>query len=320
MWPATSPTKFVVWGHPHYSHTHSYIHYGYHKAAIAMGWDAVWLPNTPEAAQSLGNTDGYLFLTEGQVHSHMPKNPNAFYVLHNCDGGLYTTIPESHKLFFQVFTKDVYERDVVPVKDTLYEFWQANANTLYGPWATDLLPAEIDANIQQVEAGILPNSSNRRAIFLGSVYGGVHGNIDQINAFRQGCQIPFNTVTNTNINQAESIRQQQSAILAPAIVGGWQKEKGYIPCRIFKTISYGQLGVTNSKEAYEVVGGLAVYDPNEQTLASKAMGQLEDRTLRVNAMKCVRDKHTYINRLNTLQTVFKEYKNPPSYIEAPKTL
>ena len=35
--------------------------------------------------------------------------------------------------------------------------------------------------------------------------------------------------------------------IAPAIVGSWQKEHEYVPCRIFKNISYGKLGMTNSE-------------------------------------------------------------------------
>ena len=314
MWPDTPPVKFVIWGHPHYSHTHSYIHYGFHKAAAALGWDTLWLPNTAEAALQLPDTRGYLFLTEGQVDAHMPKRADAFYVLHNCEQGPYSHVPAAQKLILQVFTKDVYGRDTVPVKgkgkgkdkDNLFEFWQANANTLYAPWATDLLPSEIDATIQAIEAGSQQDKT-RNAMFLGTVWGGEHGNIDQINLFRKGCHdqnIPFECLNSTVVEQSESIRQVQQALLAPSLVGRWQKEKGYIPCRIFKTISYGHIGVTNSREAYEVVGGKAVYEADETALAGAALARLDDRALRLDAMRFVRDHHTYMNRLDTFRTVF----------------
>jgi hypothetical protein len=87
-------------------------------------------------------------------------------------------------------------------------------------------------------------------------------------------------------------------------VGRWQKGKGYIPCRIFKTISYGHIGVTNSKEAYEVVGRLAIYESDETALATAAMKQVDNRALRLDAMRLVRDRHTYLNRLDTIQTIF----------------
>ena len=306
MWPETPPIKFVIWGHPHYSHTHSYIHYGYYKAALSLGWDVLWLPNTPDSARIIpSSTKGYLFFTEGQVDSHMPKNSDAFYVLHNCDQTPYKHIPDQQKLIQPVFTKDVYGRSTVPVKDDLFEFWQADANTLYVPWATDLLPDEIDENIRNVSAGRL--NVERKALFLGSVSGGEHGNTDQIYQFRDGCyalNIPFETSMSTVVEQSDSIRQVQQALIAPSIVGRWQKEKGYIPCRIFKTISYGCLGITNSREAYEVVGKHAVYNPDERALAGDALARVDDRAFRLDAMRFVRDHHTYLNRIDTLRTVF----------------
>jgi len=309
MWPDTPPTKFIIWGHPHYSHTHSYIHYAFHKAAGALGWAAEWLPNTAEAAASITNTDNYLFLTEGQAESHMPKVANAFYILHNCKGDLYSHIPEDQKLTIQVFTKDVYGRSMVPVKDNLFEFWQENANTLYMPWATDLLPEEINRNMVE---GKSPRHMDRRALFLGTVLNYQYGNYEELRRFAEGCErisppLPFDCDSSRCVDQEESIRQHQNALLTPAIVGRWQKEVGYIPCRIFKAISYGQLGVTNSKEAFDVIGGRGIYSADERELAALAVAaaEIDNDTLRLDAMKFVRDRHTYINRIDSLRTVFK---------------
>ena len=44
----------------------------------------------------------------------------------------------------------------------------------------------------------------------------------------------------------ENVKLIQESILAPAIQTDWQVENGYIPCRIFKNISYGKMGVTNN--------------------------------------------------------------------------
>ena len=74
MWPDTKPKKFIIWGHEHYTHTHSYIHYGYFKAAESLGWDVQWLKNTKENALNLGNTDEYVFFTESSVDSFIPIN------------------------------------------------------------------------------------------------------------------------------------------------------------------------------------------------------------------------------------------------------
>lgn len=299
MWPETAPVRFIIWGHEHYSHTHSYIHYGFFKAAKHMGWSVEWHKNTQENATQLGNIDGCLFLTESQVDSFMPINPSAFYVLHNCDMKKYNIIPEKNKLILQVFTKDVYSRNIVPVKTNLFEFWQEDANTVYAPWATDLLPSEIDENISNLKV-----QNNNIAVFVGSYWGGVHGNNKELDKFREGCQrnnIDFKILS--NVEQSQSIKIIQQAYMAPAIVGNWQKAKGYIPCRIFKNVSYGQLGVTNSKEAYEVINKLGVYNSDETELVKHACNN--DLELRKRAMEFVRDNHTYINRIETFQYIFK---------------
>jgi hypothetical protein len=296
MWPETAPVRFIIWGHEQYSHTHSYIHYGFFKAAKHMGWKVEWYKNTK---QNIGNTDGCLFLTETQVDSFIPVNPNAFYVLHNCDLKKYESIPLKNKIVLQVFTKDVYVRPVVPVKTNLFEFWQEDANTLYAPWATDLLPSEIDENISN-----LKTQNNNKALFIGSYWGGVHGNKNEIDKFKDGCKmnnIDFRVLS--NIKQTQSIDLIKGAAIAPAIVGEWQKDKGYIPCRIFKNVSYGKLGVTNSKEAYEAINKLGVYNSNETELVKDALkGDIE---LTKNAMIFVRDNHTYLNRIDTFQHIFK---------------
>ena len=99
MWPETKPVNFCIWGHPHYTHTHSYIHYAFYKAAKYLDWSVEWLDNTEQNRINLKNTDtnGWLFLTEGQVDSLIPKNPNAFYILHNCDDSLYNEISTKNK-------------------------------------------------------------------------------------------------------------------------------------------------------------------------------------------------------------------------------
>ena len=34
--------KVVIWGHPLYSHTHSYVHEAYNKAFKHLGYDTYW--------------------------------------------------------------------------------------------------------------------------------------------------------------------------------------------------------------------------------------------------------------------------------------
>jgi hypothetical protein len=35
-------SKVIIWGHPLYSHTHSYVHEAYYRAFKSMGYDVHW--------------------------------------------------------------------------------------------------------------------------------------------------------------------------------------------------------------------------------------------------------------------------------------
>jgi hypothetical protein len=213
----------------------------------------------------------------------------------------YSEISLKNKLVIQVFTKDVYSRNIKQVKNNLFEFWQEDNNTLYMPWATDILPNEINENINNLKI-----QKNNKALFIGSYWGGQYGNNNEIDLFKIGCQknnIEFNILS--QIEQTQSIKLIQNVFVAPTIVGKWQKNQGYIPCRIFKNVSYGQLGITNSKEAYEVINKLGVYNSNESELIKDALEKNNDIELRKQAMEFVRDNHTYLNRISSLEYIFK---------------
>jgi hypothetical protein len=305
MWPETNPVNFCIWGHMHYTHTHSYIHYGFYNAAKHLGWNVEWLDNTVENGISLKNTDtnGWLFFTESQVDSHLPRNPHAFYIVHNCNANEYLSISLKNILSIQTFMTNVITRNVVPINNNNFELWDSDSNVFYMPWATDILPEEINKNIKNLKL-----KSNGDAIFLGTYGSGIFGNCNEIDLFQKRCNeknIPFELVSSLNVDQTKSIEILKSAFITPSIVGTWQKEQGYIPCRIFKTISYGQLGVTNCKNAYEIINKLGVYNENESNLVDNALEKINDFELRIKSMELVRDKHTYLNRISSLQRVFK---------------
>lgn len=98
--------------------------------------------------------------------------------------------------------------------------------------------------------------------------------------------------------------------MAPTIVGTWQKKQGYIPCRIFKNISYGQWGITNSKTAYEILQRKITYNPNTYKLFYDALLAISHLDLRKHfeVMDFVRDNHTYINRIETILNFIEDCK------------
>lgn len=118
--------------------------------------------------------------------------------------------------------------------------------------------------------------------------------------------------TNSPYNKSFEENQQliKESIISPALQNEWQVEQGYIPCRIFKNISYGKMGITNNKYVNELFDNKLIYDTNIETLVDKGLKfeQKEDKydTI-IELMKEVRDKHTYINRIDYIKWYMKKY-------------
>ena len=88
--------------------------------------------------------------------------------------------------------------------------------------------------------------------------------------------------------------------------GSNHKLIGYIPCRIFKNISYGQLGITNSKAVRDLFDGNVIYSDNEEELLELSLPHIKNINLIKNQMDYVKENHTYINRVNSILKVYNK--------------
>jgi hypothetical protein len=85
--------------------------------------------------------------------------------------------------------------------------------------------------------------------------------------------------------------------------GTCHKQIGYIACRLLKSISYGHLGITNSKHSYELLEKKVVYNSDESQLFYDAIKELDNYDLIKEQMAIVKKKHTYLNRIQDLLNV-----------------
>lgn len=286
--------KAVVWGHKLHSHTSSYVHEGFYRGFQHMGYETHWLDDRDDVSGI--DFSGAIFITEGQVDKRIPIRPDCKYVIHNCYSDEYRR-PEIARnvLRLQVYTDDVYK---VHNAEKINPWTWFKDGCLYQPWATDLLPHEIDMSWADKER-------ERRVYYIGTIGGGQFGNVNEIGRFNRGCQehgIAF--VHRHGIDRPEHIDLVQKSYLAPACHGTWQVEKGYVACRVFKNISYGQLGLTNVVAAEPFFDGLLVVDPDAYVMFVKGHELMSDekkyRARIREQMAIVRDKHTYINRIETI--------------------
>lgn len=287
--------KIIIWGHKLHSHTHSYIHNAFYLAFRDLGYDTYWMDDK-DNLDGLDLSDS-LFLTEGQVCKNMPIIKGCAYILHNCyDDALWDSINKQdvNYLKIQVYTDDVLQYVTEKLEPCIH--YDKLGKILYIPWATDLLPNQINPDIYQPRVN--------KTYWVGTMGDSVFGNKPELSGFIRACKengVSFEHANNLSIE--ENRRVIAESYLAPAIVGSWQKAKGYIPCRIFKNISYGQFGITNSLRVNELFDGKLIYADNEYDLFKLMMDKMatsEYEGERIELIKFVREHHTYINRIKTI--------------------
>ncbi len=294
----------IIWGHKLHSHTHSYIHNAFFRAFQSMGYDTHWFDDKDHEENSLIRAFDFnecLFITEGQACAKMPLIKGNTYVLHNCyDAGMWKKIADEEidYLKLQVYTDDVLKYNLQQLEN-ICTYYDMEGKMLYMPWATDLLPKEI------VPFPVIAKTN--KFWWIGTIGDGQFGNRNEINGFINACRdngIEFEH--GNNLSMEENMQKIAESYMAPAIVGTWQKEKNYIPCRIFKNISYGQFGMTNSKKVYELFEEKIIYSKYEHALFEMMVEKMKSPTYTkelTDLIAFVKEKHTYVNRINTILSV-----------------
>lgn len=295
----------VIWGHPLHSHTHSYIHNAFKRAFDYMRYKWYWLDdNKPFHEYGITLPERCLFITEGNVDKNIILNPKSYYLIHNCSADKYKkVIPENHILNLQVFTTDALNHGPSLNGNKFIRF---DGKCLYMPWGTDLMPNEIDDNINKLEQ-IISNSSNS-CEFIGMYLANPWDYCKKVCELNN---VKFNSIggfNNRNISVDDNMKRVQQSLIAPAFQEPWQVEHGYIPCRIFKNISYGKMGITNNQYVQELFNHKLIYNSSVELATQQAIkfSTKDNKELLKELMIEIRDKHTYINRINDIFEAFSK--------------
>lgn len=278
--------KIIIWGHKLHSHTHSYIHNAYFKAFKSLGYEVFWFDHTD-------NTSGFdfsncIFFTEDQVKQGMPLRKDCKYVAHHIQPSFFNGIDTVLNLGNYIVDVEKYEK----VKDQTY--FDAKTKTLYQCWATDLLPDEIN---QEDYCQFDP--SKKYVNYVGSLY-------EEGLKFAQ----EFGSVLQSKgkelrlyrgVSDEENRELVRSSFLCPDFRNYHHIKVGYIPCRIFKTISYGQIVGTNSINVKRVFGDYVVFGSNPQELYDNMIECASNNKIdMMEAMLFIKFNHTYVNRAKTI--------------------
>ena len=325
--------QVIIWGFPLHTHTHSYIHGGWFKGFKSLGYNTHWFDdnNIPRDF----DFNDTLFITEGYADGKIPINTSSIYFVHVCINpekylGKVKRLIDIRYLvdgikdvnYHYVLNKNTCQK----ISDaTFYEKLYDNGGIskyhtnpikmeyecIYTCWATDLLPEEIKEEFID-----LPKEN---CIYWCGSYNA--NNNPELRKFvneaeKNGIRTLFNNPWQKPLSYEAVKELTMRSILSPDIrcsgdpnkirqgeTGTCHKSIGYIPCRILKAISYGLLGITNSKHVYELLDKKVIYNDDESQLFYVAIKEVNNKELIKEQMRIVREKHTYINRINDLLNV-----------------
>jgi hypothetical protein len=91
---------------------------------------------------------------------------------------------------------------------------------------------------------------------------------------------------------------------APAIVGDWQREHEYLPCRMFKNISYGQVGFSNVPKFKDILGEYCIDGSFEEMIEKVLLLKESEYKELVLRQQEIIKKYTY---KNALENIFKGF-------------
>lgn len=284
--------KVFIWGHyPLHSHTHSYIHSSYFKAFKSLGYEVKWVADYPHTNFDYTNS---VFFVENSQKTYMPLRSDCKYITHHIDTNYFLEkdIPFNNilKLGNCIQETERFEK----IEDLCH--WDNSTRTLYQTWGTDLLPSEIDVNDYVKFDWNKPYIHYVAYMYEQGPY--------WVNEFSNIAKKKHNKEIKgfaCSISHEDNRRMIRDSFICPDFRSDWHLQCGYIPCRVQKNISYGQVQGTNSPFIKKAFGDYVVFGGTPETLYDNLVDVASNNKINMReAMQFIKDKHTYINRIKNI--------------------
>ncbi len=297
--------KFIIWGHKLHESTHSYIHNSYKKALDFLGYETHWVDHRDDIS-SIDFSDA-VFIVEHARSQGMPFLKNCKYIqLSFNDEFEKNEIPFENVITFRhhcdIVDPETFEpKNVEKIGELSY--WDNKSRILYQAWATDLLPFEID-----IENPIKFNKSSKRLNYVAmlcekELWWWAEEFSTKISN-NHGVEFKLYT---QSIPDEENKNLIQKSFLCPDFRNDWHLRCGYIPCRVFKNISYGRICGTNSPFIKQYFRDYVVFGGTPQTLYENLLdAEMNQKVNMKEAMLYIKQNHTYINRVQNIIKLLEE--------------
>ncbi len=322
--------KVIIWGYPLYSHTASYGWEAYRKAFAHMGYEVHWFHDDDFPADF--DFSNCMFLCEGFADKKLPLNDTSCYFVWYCpDPSKYikagvkkfvdVRMPcNNHKDHIHDYTFSELPTiamgpsawiekktdNLVRIKNDYHDYEIEDFDRLYINWASNLLPHEIN------EQDIYLQRHEKKIYFLGNISpSGVCENTSNFMPFINECHklgIDFihNNPWSNPVSTEDLVKLTKMSLLGVEIRGPEHVRTDMVPERIFKNVSFGHLGMTNSKAVFDALEGNIVFNPDTAQLLHDSLAQRQNWDMIKTAQNFVRENHTYVNRVNSLVKIASE--------------
>jgi hypothetical protein len=320
-------SKIVIWGHPLYSHTHSYVHDAYYRAFKHLGYDVYWF-HDKDYPEDFDYTN-CLFIGEGFADEKLPINDSSCYLIMYCpspikyqNAGRYIDIRmaavdfKDHIQEYSLNKETVIKlgpacyfepktANKVRVKNDYVDYEIDDYDKVYISWATNLLPDEFE------EEDIYLERENS-IYYCGTI--SPHGECENYSTWEpfiktcqeNGIRFIHNDPWSNPLSMGDVIVRTQKSLLGIDIRGPQHLKQGLLTCRVFKNMSYGHLGLTNSKAIFEELEGNCIFNEDTKQLFYDGMKNKDNYILIKKGMQYVKENHTYVNRIESILSILEE--------------
>lgn len=253
--------RIVLWGFTSSRHSHYYIHLGYYNFFKEnFGVEIIWLENIAKNNDLIEPQDLIMIpdvhLNNGVYEKLKINKPrlDCYYIYHNSISLQEEWKDKSIKYiklyeYRNDYKKKLTEKGVSLKEIRPFVYTSDKDRSILQPWGYPILPSKM----------LSPNSNISDQInFVGTVWGDdkgeVNGNKLKIANLKKNLASK-NIVLNTHskLTESEEIELLRKSVVSTAIGAIGHNQSSYLQCRIFKSITYGVLTLTDTMAFKEIL-------------------------------------------------------------------
>ena len=257
--------RVILWGLKSQRNSFRYIWQGFFENFARLGYETIWVNDDEKNLEFIKKNS--LVFAVNVASKNLKPIKGANWVLHNI---LDDKFKESgNVLNLQVFTNSA-RGEPLGSKAIL---WNQKSQTLYQPWGIPEHP----------NTWLKPATKGDKEYWVGAVWNNENnqGNAEIISEYKEILlknQIRFRKVggtrwiTRNGVSSKKSMHLINGSPIGASIVGNWQRENEYIPCRFFKNIAAGAPPSSNL-DLSEILKIKGIYHKNLEFLVGERLGQ-----------------------------------------------